>query len=159
MDYFQGVVTEFLRAKRSIFVNTECLIQLDEGDKQIKDRHWYCDAMAVSIKESTIYLCEITFSATMQSLAARLQGWQANWVELNAAVIRDSGVPSDWRVQPWLFIPQEMRPILDKKLALIKPTLGSEGSMPTPRITYLESVAPWKYPSWDRKLDALAGDA
>ncbi len=41
MDYFQGVVTEYLRAKRSVFVNTEFMISLDEGDKPKKDRHWY----------------------------------------------------------------------------------------------------------------------
>jgi hypothetical protein len=29
MDYFQGVVTEFLRADRAMFVNSECLLQLD----------------------------------------------------------------------------------------------------------------------------------
>ena len=48
MDYFQGVVTDYLRANRSVFVNTECLIQLDEGNKQLKCRHWFCDAMAVN---------------------------------------------------------------------------------------------------------------
>jgi hypothetical protein len=42
MDYFQGVVTEYLRADRTIFVNTECLIQLDGGDPPGKGRHWYC---------------------------------------------------------------------------------------------------------------------
>ena len=95
MDYFQGVVTEYLRANRAVFVNTECLIQLDEGDKQFKDRHWYCDAMAVNFKDKAIYLCEITYSGTMQSLVGRLQAWQSNWAELTAAVIRDSGTPRD----------------------------------------------------------------
>lgn len=28
MDYYQGVVIDFLRATRTRFVNTECLIQL-----------------------------------------------------------------------------------------------------------------------------------
>lgn len=48
MDYFQGVVTEFLRANRSTFVNTEYLIQLDEVKTPLKARHWYCDALAVN---------------------------------------------------------------------------------------------------------------
>ena len=106
LDYFQGVVTEYLRANRSVFVNTECLIQLDEGDRQIKGRHWYCDAMAVNFKESKVYLCETTYSATMQSLLSRLQAWQSNWSELARAVLRDAGAPSDWNVQPWVFIPK-----------------------------------------------------
>jgi hypothetical protein len=29
VDYFQGVVTDYLRASRSVFVNTECCIQLN----------------------------------------------------------------------------------------------------------------------------------
>ena len=30
--------------------------------------------------------------------------------------------------------------------------------MPTPRVTYFEAVAPWQYPTWDRKLTAIAID-
>src|SRR5271157_6537115 len=82
MDYFQGVVTEYLRAKRSVFVNTECLISLDEGDNPKKSRHWYCDVVAVDFKESTVYLCEISYSATVQSLLTRLQAWRKCWSEL-----------------------------------------------------------------------------
>jgi hypothetical protein len=29
MDYYQGVVVEYLRADRSVFVNTECCIELN----------------------------------------------------------------------------------------------------------------------------------
>ena len=159
MDYFQGVVTEYLRANRSVFVNTECLIQLDEGDKQFKDRHWYCDAMAVNFKESTIYLCEITFSGTMQSLITRLQAWQANWDELVRAVLRDSGAPTHWKVQPWVFIPNKHHKLFTEKLARVKPVNNTEAKMPQPRITHLESVLPWEYRTWDRKSDAIVGDA
>jgi hypothetical protein len=158
LDYFQGVVTEYLRANRSVFVNTECLIQLDEGDKQFKDRHWYCDAMAVSFKDKTLYLCEITYSGTMQSLVTRLQAWQLNWAELTSAVLRDSGVPTDWKVQPWVFIPQKCRAIYDKRIALLKVPFGAGTGMPRPQITYLEHVVPWEYKTWDRKLDALASE-
>jgi hypothetical protein len=153
MDYFQGVVTEYLRANRSVFVNTEFLIQLDDGEKQLKDRHWYCDALAVNFKESKLYLCEITFSATMQALISRLQAWQNNWDELVKAVARDSGIPSDWKCQPWVFIPKKYDEIFTKKLAQI--TL-SDSQMPAPRVTFLETVLPWEYRSWDRKNDAIA---
>lgn len=159
MDYFQGVVTEFLRADRSVFVNTEYLIQLDEGDKQFKDRHWYCDAIAVNFKEKAIYLCEISYSASLQSLMSRLQAWETNWQELNKSVIRDSRVPNNWAVRPWVFIPEKCRVVFDRKMALMKPKPDVERQMPRPRITYLESALPWEYPSWDRKHDALVGDA
>jgi len=56
MDYFQGVVTEYLRANRATFVNTECLIQLEAGDTPAKGQHWYCDAVAVNFKEKTVGL-------------------------------------------------------------------------------------------------------
>jgi hypothetical protein len=62
MDYFQGVVTEFLRADRAMFVNTEYLIQLDPGTSLGKGRHWYCDALTINFKDSTVYLCEVTYS-------------------------------------------------------------------------------------------------
>jgi hypothetical protein len=160
MDYFQGVVTEYLRANRSVFVNTECLIQLDEGSKPLKDRHWYCDAMAVNLKESTVYLCEITYSATMQSLVSRLQAWQRNWEEVAHAVLRDSGAPKDWKVQPWAFIPKMYHNIFTRKFSQIKPTNNTGSQMPNPRITHLESVLPWEYiNTWDRKSDALVNDA
>ena len=160
MDYFEGVVTEYLRANRSVFVNTECLIQLDEGNKPLKGRHWYCDAMAVNFRDETIYLCEITYSATMQSLLGRLQAWQNNWNELTAAVLRDAGVPINWKVQPWLFIPKTHHADFVKKSNTQKPQAGVTWNMPAPRVTYLESVVPWEYKNtWDRKIDALAGDA
>ena len=160
MDYFQGVVTDYLRANRSVFVNTECLINLDEGDKQLKSRHWFCDAMAVNFKEETVYLCEITYSTTMQSLLGRLNAWQKNWAELTAAVLRDAGIPPDWKVQLWLFIPKKHHELFLKKSTARKPETGVTWQMPAPRITYLESVVPWEYKNtWDRKLDVLAGDA
>jgi hypothetical protein len=39
MDYFQGVVTEYLRANRATFVNTERLVQFQLGDAPAKGRH------------------------------------------------------------------------------------------------------------------------
>ena len=95
----------------------------------------------------------------MQSLVGRLQAWQSNWAELTSAVVRDSGVPAEWNVQPWVFIPQKRRDVFDKKIAMLKPSPAQESQMPKPRITYLEHVVPWEYKTWDRKLDALASDA
>jgi len=59
MDYYQGVVIEYLRANRARFVNTECLIQLEAGDNPDRGTHWYCDAVTIDLRESAVFLCEI----------------------------------------------------------------------------------------------------
>jgi hypothetical protein len=89
MDYFQGVVTEFLRANRATFVNTECLIQLEPGNSPAKGRHWYCDAVSVNIADQSAQLCEVTFSTTLQSLITRLAAWKSHWVGIRGALNRD----------------------------------------------------------------------
>ena len=158
MDYFQGVVTEYLRADRSMFVNSECLLQLDPGDPPAKGRHWYCDAVAVNFRESTVYLCEVTYSATLQALLGRLAGWRAHWPELRTALKRDCSVPTEWNAVPWVFIPSKCHDLLTKKLDSI-PVKEGKASMPRPRITFLESVTPWSYRTWDRRDSKLEGDA
>ena len=151
MDYFQGVVTEYLRADRSMFVNTECLLQLYPGNVPAKGAHWICDAVAVNFRESSVYLCEVTYSSTMQSLVTRLRAWEAKWPALCLAFARDCSIPSTWNIRPWLFIPEKNKDALRMKLAeFVKPG-EVPGNMPQPLVTYLESVVPWKYPSWDRK--------
>jgi len=153
MDFFQGVVVEYLRADRGIFVNPELLIQLDEGDSLGKGRHWYCDAAAASFKEKTLFLCEISYSQTMTTLVKRLQSWADNWSEIKVALVRNSGIPSDWELQPWVFIPKECRETFDRKI--MRFAFGT-GQMPQPRITYLESVVPWNYRrTWDRQKTAI----
>ncbi|MGH8320973.1 MAG: hypothetical protein ACRESI_03355 [Gammaproteobacteria bacterium] len=158
MDYFQGVVTEYLRADRAVFVNTECLIQLEPGDVPAKGKHWYCDAVAVNFRESIVYLCEVTYSTTMQSLITRLQGWETHWASLCAALARDCAIPTSWVIQPWLFIPQEHHPTLNKKLSAIVKSGLATNHMPNPKVTYLESVTPWKYRTWDRRASAFEND-
>ncbi len=159
MDYFQGVVTEFLREDRATFVNTEFLIQLELGDKPAKGQHWYCDAVAVSFRDKTAYLCEVTYSKSLNALLGRLEAWSSHWPALRSAIARDCLLQQDWRVRPWLFIPEDRNATLERKLPVLV-TLGDGlAHMPKPRVTYLESVVPWKYRSWDRKGDATSSDA
>lgn len=160
MDYFQGVVTEYLRAKRSVFVNTECLISLDEGDKPKKDRHWYCDAMAVDFKGKSVFLCEITYSTTAQSLLSRLQDWRNCWPALASAVRRDSGVPEEWIVSPWVFVPSKYEKAFLKRYSALRSPADVSVQMPDPRITHLESTLPWEYLiTWNRTTDHIASGA
>lgn len=151
MDYFQGVVTEYLRANRATFVNTEYLIQLDEGPALAKSRHWYCDALTVNFEHSTVYLCEITYSKTMSALLARLQAWAAQWSEVCRSITRDSKLTGGWEFQPRVFVPADSEPLLLRKLGQGPLASTTTSAMPAPIITTLESVAPWNYCSWDRK--------
>lgn len=147
MDYYQGIVSEYLDADRSVFVNNECYLQLEPGNTPPKGTSWYCDIVAVNLRESAVYLCEVTFSVTLQALLDRLKAWDSNWDRLCAALQRDCSIPPGWKIQPWVFIPEDRRQILEAKHRSIK--------MPAPRVTHLESVVPWKYRSWNRTKDAV----
>ena len=154
MDYFQGVVTEYLVADRASYVNTELLIQLD-SDESKKGRHWYCDAAAANFNESTLYLCEVTYSKTMSALAKRLLAWDENWQELQEALRRDCSIPESWKIQPWAFIPEKYHDALKMKIDILANVNRTPSAMPYPRITYLEHVVPWNYITWDRKVTDL----
>lgn len=152
MDYFQGVVTEYLRANRATFVNTECCIQLnDSPNPDNSGPHWYCDAVAVNLKEEKAYLCEITYSKSLGALAKRLAGWSMHWALLRVALRRDCGIPENWVVRPWLFVPKELGDALSKQLAKLPHTVDVSTQMPDAKVTWLEDVVPWKYRSWNRE--------
>lgn len=157
MDYFQGVVTEYLVADRAAFVNSELLIQLDLNEPK-KGRHWYCDAAAANFREQTFYLCEVTYSKSMSGLARRLLAWDANWNDLRNSLTRDCGIPASWKVQPWAFVPQDYSDALKSKIEALANAERAEGAMPYPLITHLEKVVPWNYVTWDRKVVALEND-
>ena len=55
MDYFQGVVTEYLRADRSCFVNPEFWIRGNLESPQDKP-HWFVDVLAISMRDKAVYL-------------------------------------------------------------------------------------------------------
>jgi hypothetical protein len=152
MDYYQGIVTEYLRADRAMFVNTECCIQLNPG--QNPDRtgpHWYCDAVAINLRDREVFLCEISFSSSLADLGKRLSGWHANWHALRHALARDLYIDPSWPVTPWVFVPQELFRTLESRLARTyrNETMSPE-QMPYTKATFLEEVVPWKYRSWNR---------
>src|SRR4051812_3721392 len=113
MDYYENVVVHYLRADRSLFINTECCIQLNQGNPDTSGPHWYCDCVAVDFRNKAIFLCEtsyskkgISYSKKGDGLAGRLRGWHENWPGVCFALTRDSFLPSGWPVQPWLFVPE-----------------------------------------------------
>ena len=157
MDYYQGVVVEYLRADRAVFVNTECCIQLNPGkNPDVTGPHWYCDAVALDLRRRIVLLCEVSYSSSLAALLSRLGDWSENWSGVRAALIRDCLVESTWTVQPWLFVPNARREGLQRKLALL---CEPRSAMPMPLITDLENVVPWKYAAWNRHDNPPATDA
>lgn len=148
MNYYESVVVDYLRADRSVFVNTECCIQLNPGDNpDTSGPHWYCDAAAVDFRSQTVFLCEISYSAQLADLTKRLKGWHENWTAVRQALVRDSHVPESWPVRPWLFVPEKLISHLCERMRQV--TNGGSLNF-TPRITPLEMVQPWLYRSFNR---------
>lgn len=144
MDHFEGVVLDFLRADRRLFVNAQCCIQLNPGSNpDTSGPHWYCDAVAVNVRDRAAYLCEISYAARLPTLLNRLRSWDEHWERLRTALARDCGIPADWTVRPWLFVPND-------RLERLRLGTAALSLMPDPRITALEEVLPWRYRSWDR---------
>ncbi len=101
MDYYQGVVADYLSADPAMFVQPEACIRLYPDRPLAKDEHWYCDVLAVSFRSQTAYLCEVTFSKALHSLMRRLRQWDAHWEDVCRALQHDNRVPADWDVRPW----------------------------------------------------------
>jgi hypothetical protein len=150
VDYFQGVVSDFLRANRGTYVNTECCIQINHGaNPDVSGPHWYCDALAVQIPTECAYLCEISFAKGLAAMRNRFGEWREQWTLVREALRRDCGIPSHWRVRPWAFVPTDLRHHL-KDFTTAPDSLPSN-VMPPVMITHLEDVLPWKYKSWHRE--------
>jgi hypothetical protein len=143
MDYFQGVVAEYLRANRSTFVNPEFWFSLDgNADAAPKNTSWFVDVLAVNFEQRCVFLCEVTFSKTPYALLKRLGTWAENWPKVTAAIRRDAKIPGDWNIIPWVFVPEP-------QIAAIRDRLPRFPGMPP--ITALEDTLPWKYRTWDRR--------
>lgn len=145
MDYYESVMLHYLRADRALFLNTECCIQINKSDNpDTSGPHWYCDAVAVDFRQSAIFLCEISYSNRLQDLTKRLRDWNAHWGQLVSGLVRDSCLPSDWPVRPWLFVPGE------EPLKLLLRRLDGIQLQFVPRITTLDAILPWTFNSWNR---------
>lgn len=148
MPYYQDVVVEYLRERRSFFINVEFCIQINEKSAD-KGDHWYCDAVAVDFQDRAVYLCEVTYAKGLGKLLKRLAEWNANWQAVVDAMHRDSKIPKDgtWSVRPWLFIPKRFVPMAKARLQSLQAGPQSD-QMPRPRITALETVVPWNPARW-----------
>ncbi len=157
-DYYQGIVYDYLRADRSVFINTECTIQIAPGDQPPKGTSWICDAIAADFQAKTIFLCEVTYSETLQALIKRLSAWNSHWEEICKTLVDEkyNNLPRDWDVRPWLFVPESLEGKLNEGLQKIKETSGQLNF--AEKIITLEKVQPWKYRTWNRAKEDQKSD-
>lgn len=156
MDYFEGVVLDYLRADRTLFINSQFCIQVNEAENpDTSGPHWYCDAVALDMRSQTTFLCEISYSNRLEGLLKRLRDWNDNWTQIKAGMKRDAHLPFDWPVRPWLFVPEALVPLLHQRLTIIG---GQPGLAFKPRVTPLEMVLPWRYRSWNRPGESAKPD-
>ena len=76
MDFYQGVVMDYLRADRAVFVNPQCCIQLkDQPNPDTSGPHWYCDAVPLDLRNKAVFLSEISVAAKLGGLIEYLKQW------------------------------------------------------------------------------------
>ena len=150
MDYLQGVVEDYLSAGQGMFINPECLIQLD-ADGPKKERHWYCDIVAVDLKENAVFLCEVTYARQPTALFKRLRQWNENWSKVREALRRDYGIPAAWKIQPQLFVLEVRMADVSSKVRADIAASGSPCPMPEPAIVSLDQVARWRLESLESR--------
>jgi hypothetical protein len=139
VDYYQGIVADFVSSDRSRFVTLEFLLDLGNAGSLIKGRYWYIDVLAVDFRIETVFLCEVSYSKSLTSLIRRLKQWSEHWGELCPALRAQTNVPEDWQVQPWVFIPSDLFAVYERGFKVI----ASPRFQPV--LTPLEATPPWKY--------------
>ncbi len=145
MDYYQGVVADYLSADRAMFVQPESCIQLHPGASLKKGAHWYCDILAVSFREQSVYLCEVTFSKSLSALLTRLREWDSNWTGVRVALTRDNHIPETWPV-PSLGVRARHTERSAVTQGVGAPRSGHRTARDAPTlVTNLEEVVPWLY--------------
>src|SRR5205085_9352280 len=108
--------------------------------------HWYCDAVVADFRSEVIFLCEVSYSATLEALTKRLKEWQDQRQGIVLALKRDSSLPKNWQVRVWLFVPKHLEALLRQRLT----QTGNGQSLKFDwDITPLEEIQPWLYSSWD----------
>ena len=84
-----------------------------------KGRNWWIDVLAVDFKDETIYLCEATIAQKPKYMLQRLRAWTAHWQEICKTLFRLTQAPDTWRVKPWIFAPDFLKPKIEGGIAAI----------------------------------------
>jgi hypothetical protein len=147
VDYYQGIVADYLNADPTMLVKPECLVRLSDDGRPGRGDHWYCDILAASFRHRVVYLCEVTLSQDVRALIRRLREWNTNWAAVRAAVVRDNLSGEPWSVRPWVFVPEAQRGLVAEKVSSLLDPTTEPHQMPKPLATSLEAVVPWRYSS------------
>ena len=146
MDHYKAVVMQYLQSDRTVFVNAECCIRLeDEAHPEKSGPHWFCDAVAIDLRHRAVYLCDVAYK--LQTLVRKMAAWAQHWDGVKAALQRDCKLPESWRVHVWLFVPRDTIELLDEKLEDLRRKQGCPFKI---KLTALEDVQPWRFWTWDR---------
>lgn len=146
MDHYKAVVMQYLQSDRTVFVNAECCIRLDDQAPLEKGGpHWFCDAVAIDLRHRAVYLCDVAYK--LQALVKKMAAWAQHWDGIKAALQRDCKLPASWRIHVWLFVPRDTIEVLDEKLEELRRKQGCPFKV---KITALEDVQPWRFWTWDR---------
>lgn len=147
MDYYQGVVQDYLTADRRVFISPEYLIELDEGRATVKGRSWFVDILAVDLSQNSVTLCEVTLSKTPDALLKRLRQWSSAWLEVQQRITSTSQLPLGMAFGVRVFTPGH-----DELAARLEERLKKEQLAFVPTVTRLEDIAPWLYTANKRDL-------
>jgi len=149
LSYYEEIVAEYLCAKRTRFVSPNYCLDIGDAGPHGKDRSWWIDVLAVDFDERAIFLCEATFAQKPVYMFRRLRRWASIWPEIELCARRLTGAPDHWRVEPWVFMPKDLKATFDKGFAAI---IDSPFSVTW---TAFEDIVPWKRP----QLSALTAAA
>lgn len=87
-------------------------------------------------------MVRIGIAARAPSLIARLKGWNEHWAGIRGALEGDSVSPG-LDGEALAFVPEA-------QAERLRASIAGFGNLPSPRITFLEDVVPWRYRSWNR---------
>lgn len=150
-DHYEDVVINYLRADRALFINTQCFIQIEDGNAPKKGTSWYCDALTVDLRSSSVFLCEVSYSETLAALCTRLTQWSGAWNAIRSSLVTHSKVHPQWSVRPWLFVPEKC---VDRLVKYLRGLEGADRPALRPLLTPLEMTVPWAgYKTWDRQAE------
>lgn len=154
----EDMVAEYLTGAKGFVVNPAFHIKIASSTPAPSSRvHWICDIVAVDLRQSAVYLCEVSIAKKLTAMTDRLYAWRQNWSAVRASLIAGIGAGEDWPITPWLFVNQGLVDLAHRKMDWVMSQPAPAPEMPRPHVIELETVMPWRYRSREW-MDADAGD-
>jgi hypothetical protein len=139
MDFYQGVVAEYVASNRAYFVSGEFMIPRKAGG------YFLVDLVAISPSEQHVYLCEVTYSQRIANIIRKVKCYHQERDDIQAQLFKIAGISTNWKLMPWLFVLAKHHKTIDARLRVECPNWHV-------RIDDLETVGPWNFPSGYREF-------